>query len=259
MTLKIQDELAARSAEADAWRAQAVERARGETELARQRYMSTQPDNRLVADVLEVEWNARLRALEDARRELEQRRAGDPAGLDDAQRQRILSLATDFPRLWQDPATPDRERKRMARLLIEDVTITRSTEYRSRRTPAGRADARTSPGSRTSRLGTVSHTRSGRGNDRPPPRRAYRLRDRRPAQRGRHAYRPWSHLPATARIPHTPCVRPDVAARSAARPRPVESRRNRRHARHLNPDRETMASPRPASRPSLQRQERDAL
>ena len=90
--------------------------------------MQAHPDNRLVADVLEAEWNARLRALDDARRELEQRRAEDPGQLDDARRQRILSLATDFPRLWNDPETPDRERKRMARLLIDDVTITRGAE-----------------------------------------------------------------------------------------------------------------------------------
>ena len=128
MALKVQDELAARAEEADAWRAQAVERARGEEELARRRFMSTHPDHRLVADALEADWNAKLRALDDARRELEKRRAADPAGLDDAQRKRILELATDFPRLWKDPATPDRERKRMARLLIEDVTITRSTD-----------------------------------------------------------------------------------------------------------------------------------
>ena len=43
--------------------------------------------------------------------------------LNDEQRQKILDLATDFPRLWNDPETPDRERKRMVRLLIEDVTI----------------------------------------------------------------------------------------------------------------------------------------
>jgi hypothetical protein len=36
-----------------------------------------------------------------------------------------LALATDFPRLWRDPNTPDRERKRMIRLLIEDVTLLR--------------------------------------------------------------------------------------------------------------------------------------
>ena len=39
-----------------------------------------------------------------------------------------LALATDFPRLWKDPATPDRERKRMTSLLIDDVTITRGAE-----------------------------------------------------------------------------------------------------------------------------------
>ena len=43
---------------------------------------------------------------------------------DEQQRQRILALAADFPRLWNDPATPHRERKRIARLLIEDVTLT---------------------------------------------------------------------------------------------------------------------------------------
>ena len=128
VALKVQDELAARADEVDAWRAQTVERAREEAELARQRFMQAHPDNRLVADVLEAEWNARLRALDDARRELEQRRAEDTGRLDDAQRQRVLALATDFPRLWKDPATPDRERKRMARLLIDDVTITRGAE-----------------------------------------------------------------------------------------------------------------------------------
>ena len=35
----------------------------------------------------------------------------------------IAALAGDFPKLWQDSKTPDRERKRMVRLLLEDVTI----------------------------------------------------------------------------------------------------------------------------------------
>ena len=128
VALKVQDELAARAEQVDAWRAQAVQRARHEAELARRRFMQAHPDNRLVADVLEAEWNARLRALDDARQELEQQRAQDPGQPDDAQRQRILALSTDFPRLWNDPATPARERKRMARLLIEDVTLTRGTD-----------------------------------------------------------------------------------------------------------------------------------
>ena len=128
VALKVQDELEARDEQADAWHAQGVERARGEAELARRRFMQAHPDNRLVADVLEAEWNARLRELDDARRALGQRRAGEHGELDEDQRRRILALAADFPRLWNDPATPDRERKRMARLLIEDVTITRNDD-----------------------------------------------------------------------------------------------------------------------------------
>ena len=127
VALQVQDELAARAGEADLWRAQRVQRAREEADLARRRFMQTHPDNRMVADVLEAEWNAKLRALDEAQRELERSRAEPGQGLDDAQRERILALASDFPRLWNDPATPHRERKRMARLLIEDVTLTKAT------------------------------------------------------------------------------------------------------------------------------------
>ena len=127
VALQVQDELAARAEEADLWRAQRVQRAREEADLARQRFMQTRPDNRMVADVLEAEWNAKLRALEEAQREFERSRAEPGQELDEEQRRRILALASDFPRLWNDPATPQRERKRMARLLIEDVTLTKAT------------------------------------------------------------------------------------------------------------------------------------
>jgi len=115
VALQVQDELAARAGEADLWRAQQVQRAREEADLARQRFMQTHPDNRMVADVLEAEWNAKLRALDEAQRELERSRAEPGQGLDAEQRRTILALASDFPRLWNDPATPHRERKRAAR------------------------------------------------------------------------------------------------------------------------------------------------
>ena len=73
-------------------------------------------------DLLQVKYEM-LRALDEAQCELERRRAEPGQGLDERQRKRILALASDFPRLWNDPATPHRERKRMARLLIEDVTL----------------------------------------------------------------------------------------------------------------------------------------
>jgi hypothetical protein len=36
-----------------------------------------------------------------------------------------MALATDFPRLWRDPRTQMKEKKRMLRLLMEDVTLTK--------------------------------------------------------------------------------------------------------------------------------------
>ena len=121
--LSVQEELQRRSEETDRLRRQHVERARYEADLARRRYMQVDPDHRLVADELEAEWNRRLRALTDAQEEYERQRQADRAVLDEEHRRRILALATDFPRLWQAPSTPDRERKRMVRLLLDDITL----------------------------------------------------------------------------------------------------------------------------------------
>ena len=43
--------------------------------------------------------------------------------LDEAARERITALASDFPRVWNDERTSAVERKRMLALLIEDVTL----------------------------------------------------------------------------------------------------------------------------------------
>jgi DNA invertase Pin-like site-specific DNA recombinase len=128
VALAVQKELESRSDERDRLRLQEVERARYETELARRRYMRVDPDNRLVADSLEAEWNQALRALTAAQELYEKQRQAGDTELDDKQRKSILALAKDFPRLWNDPHTPERERKRMARLLIADVTLLKDTK-----------------------------------------------------------------------------------------------------------------------------------
>lgn len=128
VTLAVQQELQMRLAEADALRAKAVERARYDAELARRRYLRVDPDNRLVADALEADWNEKLRAHTHAQENYEQQKQADQAQFDETMRTRILALSRDFPALWHDPATPDRERKRMLRLLIEDVTLTKGRE-----------------------------------------------------------------------------------------------------------------------------------
>ena len=87
------------------------------------KFRTGSPDNRLVADSLEAEWNEKLRAHEQAHEHYQKQRDAAAAGIDEKQRASIIDLAKDFPRLWNDPRTPNRERKRMARLLITDVTL----------------------------------------------------------------------------------------------------------------------------------------
>lgn len=128
VALAIQKELESRSDECDRLHRQKLERARYEADLARRRYMQVDPANRLVADSLEAEWNHALRTLAEAQDHYEKQREADHTRLDDKRRASIMALARDFPRLWNDPRTPDRERKRMARLLIADVTLLKSAE-----------------------------------------------------------------------------------------------------------------------------------
>jgi DNA invertase Pin-like site-specific DNA recombinase len=123
VALAVQQEIAARQTEADHLRAKQVERAQYEADLARQRYLRVDPNNRLVADSLEADWNTALRALEQAQAERERQRQQDQLRVDDEVRARVLALATDFPRVWRAPQTTDRDRKRMVRLLVEDVTL----------------------------------------------------------------------------------------------------------------------------------------
>jgi DNA invertase Pin-like site-specific DNA recombinase/DNA-binding transcriptional regulator YiaG len=123
VTLAIQEELQRQAEEVDRLRQQQVERARYEAELAQRRYMRVDPDNRLVADALEAEWNHKLRTLAEAQDYYQQQRDRDHLILDEQARAEIAALAVDFPRLWRDPRTSFRERKRMARLILEDVTL----------------------------------------------------------------------------------------------------------------------------------------
>lgn len=125
VSLAVQQELRTRIDEADQLRKQQVERARYEADRARTRFMKVDPNNRLVADTLEAEWNEKLRALQEAQQQYEHQRQADRQLLDDQSQALIRSLVTNFPKLWNDPHTSHRDRKRMVQLLIEDVTLIR--------------------------------------------------------------------------------------------------------------------------------------
>ena len=85
----VQAELEARADEADQLRRSHVERARHHAELARRRYLAVDPDNRLVADTLEADWNDALRALQTAHDDYERASTAANAALDEQHKARI--------------------------------------------------------------------------------------------------------------------------------------------------------------------------
>ncbi len=93
-----------------------------EADLAQRRFMLVDPNNRLVADTLEGEWNEKLRILANAREERERAREHDQFILDKAVHERLVAMTADF-KLWTNPETPNRERKRLLAHIIEDVTL----------------------------------------------------------------------------------------------------------------------------------------
>jgi len=145
--LTVSAELEHRAAEADALRAAHVERARYHADLARRRYLAVDPANRLVASTLEADRNTALRAFNDAQAAYGKARQQHPGQLTEEQKARIRQLATDLPGIWNDPATPARERKRIARLLLTDVTVTRTSDTITAhiRLPAGQTCTLTLP------------------------------------------------------------------------------------------------------------------
>ena len=112
VALGVQAEIQSRLQEADRLRQAQVDRARYEVQLAQRRYMQVDPANRLVADALETDWNEKLRILKNAQQEYEHQCQADRSAIGAEHRERILALATDFPKLWANPNTTARERNR---------------------------------------------------------------------------------------------------------------------------------------------------
>lgn len=127
-SVQVYEELHTQAEEARRLRAQQVERARYAAELAQRRFLQVDPENRLVASVLEADWNARLRELAQVQEETERLNEAEQRKLSALEQQAIADLVEDFPRVWKDPRTSDRDRKRMVRLLLEDVTLLQHQE-----------------------------------------------------------------------------------------------------------------------------------
>ena len=99
-----------------------LQQVRYEAERAFAQYDQADPNNRLVADVLEQRWNAQLEDQHRLERELYELSEATPAlGDDDALA--IRALGEHFASVWNDAQCPMTLKKRIARTLIEEIMV----------------------------------------------------------------------------------------------------------------------------------------
>jgi DNA invertase Pin-like site-specific DNA recombinase len=108
-----------------------IERARYDADLAERRYEEVDPSNRLIAATLEVRWNDAMQRMHDLEAELAVFERQSMRAVTADQKRQILQLASDFPRLWAASTTAPRDRKRILRLLVRDITVTKGPEPRT--------------------------------------------------------------------------------------------------------------------------------
>ncbi|WP_331718602.1 recombinase family protein (plasmid) [Streptomyces sp. NBC_00289] len=120
LALAAADEVAGRHTRSHRAAELAMERAQYDADRAERTFTAVDPENRMVARTLEARWEARLAALDQAQAALNTAREAKPALPD---RSALQALAADLPGLWHASETSDRDRKRLLRTLISDVTL----------------------------------------------------------------------------------------------------------------------------------------
>ena len=130
VAVEVFDELRARAAEVDRAKRAQIARLREDAELAQRQFLLVRPENRLVADSLERHWNEALQRLAAAEEAYAGTGKAQPPPVTPEMKERVAALVADLPRVWHDPRTPARDRKRMLRLLVDDVTLLRDDVIR---------------------------------------------------------------------------------------------------------------------------------
>ena len=102
-----------------------LERARYEAQRAERQYQAVEPENRLVARTLEQRWEQALRALEQVEHEFTAWHQRHQVVVTAADQEQIVALGENLPALWHAATTTAADRKRMLRLIIQDVALDR--------------------------------------------------------------------------------------------------------------------------------------
>lgn len=120
LALAAADEVADRRARTTRAAELAVERARYQAQRAERALVACEPENRLVARTLEARLEERLTELAEAEAALA---AAVSAKAPLPPRAELEAAVTDIAQLWAAPTTTDKDRKRLLRTLVADVTL----------------------------------------------------------------------------------------------------------------------------------------
>lgn len=96
--------------------------------MAKKRYMSVDPLNRLVAFELERLWNEKIADLSRAEEELNRHKREKTSGFEDSVAANLSGLPDDVREIWHSGKMRVQDKKRILRCLIENITITRGSD-----------------------------------------------------------------------------------------------------------------------------------
>ena len=99
------------------------ERARFEADRAARQHRACEPENRLVARELERRWEEALKAERQIEDDFARWQRSAPGRLGPDDERSIRALAADLPAVWHAATTTPAERQRLARLLIDHVSV----------------------------------------------------------------------------------------------------------------------------------------
>jgi hypothetical protein len=100
------------------------EHARFEVDRAARQYQACEPENRPVGRELERRWEEALKSQRQLEDEFARWQRTAPGRLAAEDERAIRALAADLPAVWQAATTTPVERQRIARLLIDHVSVT---------------------------------------------------------------------------------------------------------------------------------------
>jgi hypothetical protein len=107
-----------------------IQRCQYQADLAQRRFEQVDPANRLVAATLEKNWNQELEKLDDAQKEYQDYLSRQEQEFPAAKKEEVTALASRIPDLW-DRTTNIKDKKRIIRLLISDITVAKDTDKKN--------------------------------------------------------------------------------------------------------------------------------